>query len=472
MTDTPRRTFVEKLDKEHPAFRRQLGARPTIVGWSHNPWQDASTPDAQATHIARKYLVLLTKAMQDLGYLPFTGAEVNAPLIGNHRNSVYALDGHIKQLYKGMQKAARQNRIDFLNKYKKPWDAKADETLETPWINATTSIDTPLHGRIYVDGNELEIATPAQSPAATASRVNNIKRWLFESTYDYGMEYSRSPEGQSQPDAPIPASIMAQLIQAESAPYNILFADSDRPTGEHYSFSLIRHTLDSNMHYGNAKRDIDVFGAANLLNNRGWDNLFRQGFEQYLPHDTLLAYGHPQLWQRFATKDDRPVKHMIRRHIPYNTGNTVNTQESPAENDAETRLEIRSFNDASSNVTLSSLAILATAYALVKTIHAEPELRRQRTGTLPMLPSERQQVFQSMQKRCPGTSQAPTSLAEGKKRFLNQSLTVSMMREWVGEHVPDPARRTALYEEIETFRRAVIERAECIERSYAPTASR
>lgn len=456
MTQTPPGiAYRLRLEREYPDFRQRLAGEHTIAGWTHNPWQDAHTPDAKATAIALKYIKLFQDQFAALGYLPYTGVEVNVPLIA---------DGGVKIPEQMVQHLhAQYEKFTTLVKEKYP------PGRPTPRIDDRLTVDSEFLGRIYNDVGEVEIATPAQSPLATVARVNAVKRIMYEGSHHYGTLYSRSQEGQARPDEAIPASGCADLVASGMPPYDVYYANNEGATGEHLSFSLVRHALEPGMGYHNAKLDHEVFAAANLFTNPGWKQLFHEAFLRYLPSEALLAYGHPYVFSISKPERGKVCTHTIRykqAEVTSSEDGTYDEQYWEGNAPEDTRLEIRSYNDASSNVALSMLGVIGIAYGVIRAIHDDPEMAaRYGHGTPSLTEQDCQHILATLQETMPFNIQVPRSLHESQARFRQQSLSIAMMHQLADSTAQTPEESAAMHKEINGFQRLIVDRTKALQQA-------
>jgi hypothetical protein len=448
------RHYFTRLQDQHPNFREYLGKQPTIAGWSHNPWQEADTADAKATEIATRYLHYFTSAMVDMGYMPYFGTEINFCTITNSDDGAKEVFRAINNIYEDVAASYQQKRMHHF----------ALEGGQEPQLHPKLSRNDEWNGRVYVDPtDEMEIATPCQSPLANAARVNGVKRVVYESTLEYAKRFAQSPEGRHQPDLAVPSGPAADLLASAMPPYNILYADKDEPTGEHCSVSLIATRPGRLRDYAHRKADRKHFADSNLFREESWASICREAFERYLPHDELMAYGHPEKFSNLHKPMNNSVKgksHNIRWHyggtctaLPSGTiRNVTSTDKSEASN----RLEVRSFNDGSSNIALSSLAMLSTLYAVTKEYYA---LHPDRHYARPMSGDDMKTIREKLSARTAPQHQVPGNIQEARQRFSASSLCLRMMQEYAIEHTPDDLTRQQMLTEIEEFRKAVLQRA-------------
>lgn len=448
----------KRLHQQAPNFRASLADEPLIAGWSHNPWADSTSPDAIATAIADRYIRRFTQAISNYGYLPFTGTEVNMGIRSAQPDAAENALHAIERLYENLHAYAKQFH---------PPDAP------TPYIDSRLSLNDEMHGRIYLDGSlhggevrpglELEIANPAQSPMATVVRTREVKRVAYSATQQYATRFNRSADA-TDPDQPIPAGQAAEFIAGQVGAANVYFADRRGAAGEHLSFSLLKRDPHFITDYEHARRhspmfegqdryNPDAFGQANLIQRGCWANVMRMAFERHLSNDELLAFGHAKKFALLNGGNDRS-KHLIRVHRPNNS-----KDEWPAEAHAA-RLELRSFNDTSSNASLSMLAVVATAYGVLKVIH--DDLGISKTKAFANLSPREGEIVMRLGKYARPNPIVSRYIDEAKWRFNEQSLTLAMMRD-LAAHAPNPAERNQILSDIEAFRTAIEQRTEIIQ---------
>lgn len=450
------RDHARRHVQDFPNFAGVLARKPRIAGWSHNPWQDPESADAIATRIATRYIQHFTHALSDLGYLPFMGAEVNCGLAATISESCSPADDLITAI------------DNICNAIHARMEMMYPAGAALPYVRAKLSRIDTLLGKTYNDCNEFELCTPAQSPYANVLRVNAVKRILYETSHDYISHFAHSREGRADDDAEIPSSPTAEHLASQMGPYRVTFANRYQATGEHLSLSLLRRDQQYITDYSHARRHSEAFaeagaspsnksafGEANLMQDEQWSQVLLDALLDYLPNDDMLAYGHKQKLHCIQIEQRQgKIKHEIRWHAENATA------DAGADSLETSRIEVRSYNDASSNVALTTLAILAITYATVKAIHHDPAIMKNaQTDGVPRLNlNDVDRIKATLAKRYRSRPRLAASEQVMRARFVHDSLTLQLMREFVEETVPFPAEKKRLLDEIDTFVEAVLDR--------------
>lgn len=338
--------------------------------------------------------------------------------------------------------------------------------------NLGDAANEEINGRIYQDfggsSQELEIATRASSPLETAHSVNVIKQMIFECSYHYEDLYAKSsglPEqlhAQLRDNAPR-GELSGYLRNNIHTAFNIGFGTPQDNCGEHISISLQRR-LDPRKNYDNA-RNFDSkdkhhdamkgFGDNNLINSTQWREMLTDALKHYLPQDTLMGLGNLRLIDKAAMANRDESFHSFRGN-----GENVPTLR---------RVEIRSYHDASGNISLSLLAIMAVTQALITEINRDETIRNTfLDNPAAITEGMRAHVLDGLYKRYPSNPAVPRSMAEATERFQKASPTIAMMRQWANQHAHSSSERRSMHAEINQFEDLIIERARGMEKLPHP----
>lgn len=427
--------FRNRMERDCPEFSAHLRSKPHIQGWSHNPWQDAATPDAIATRLADQWQRTMTDKLIGMGFFPYMGVEINVPVLGRHGRTADEVLAH----YQG----SHQTMGEILNDY---YPVASQRRIPKRINSAQTNdnISSNTIGRAYMDSREIEIATHAQSPMATVARVNRIKRLAYEASADFAHEhYSRRAAPAQSIDAV--RSPSARILANECPAFRVTYARNNlngnvQATAEHLNFSLVHHDPDHITDYATTQIDSQSFCDRNLFNKGSWKNLFYNILRDHLSADTLLAYGMPNSLNYQKSNQ----KHSIKVHP------------QAAEKITDNRLEIRSLNDASSNLSLTSFAVTAIAYATMSLIMENSVLRhRYGDGRHDISDSDAVYIQQRLEKMAYSPEHVPATPEEAVEYFAH-SLTIASMKHYARQ--TPPAERSALEQEIQQFQQAVIGR--------------
>ncbi len=313
--------------------------------------------------------------------------------------------------------------------------------------------DFTYNGRIYVDTkDELEICTRASSPLETAHSVNSIKQMLVEASYDFSALYANLV-GLKSDDQPVdvPRSALgAYLQQHASHSFNAYFGNEKANCGEHVSVSLQRRKSPEK-NYDNMRLFQDAmfrrkdannhsdkyFAANNLAHNDGWHDLLTEAFKAFLPNDTLLATGNSKFLNVVANHTN-PAKQNIKT--------------KGRNNGATARIELRSYNDASSNISFSLLGVTAVIYAVIKEIERHPQLNATvQANPYSLTNDDIATILMGLKTHYQPNELLPSTLSGATERYHSSSLTSAMMREWVADHAASPQEQTEMLAEVEAF---------------------
>lgn len=496
-----------------PSFRDKLARDKTVAGWS-SPYQSPDSHDGKATTIAKKFIRHFMTGMEEMGYMPYTGVEVNFALYGenndldqflNHamgENAVaryYAslevkkrllrssggwpkphfavepdasLNEEVEHLESALERVLAPNvpsdyhdinklasMVELFDEYIHPdlYNAVSDLVADDMRYTRAGTIPTynldEFGGRIYVDGKNMEVATGVADPLSTVRRVNRIKDLAYQSTYDYDHTFPGTKEDLAGESSADHADPIANNIADTFGAINVGFSfDSLGSTGEHLSFSLQRNCAPGES-YGLKTRDQSEFKHGNFMNHFNTQQLFRDVFATFLGNDALLSLGNVHDLSKFHPTEGSEGK----------THEIIDNGVYQGAHEGTRRVEIRTFNNSSSNVALSMLAVMAVAYATLKEIkrHPDIEVRMNSNDTQ----DEDVEVIVNEMVRTYGDGIAcPYTMNQAVARFRDDSLTLEMMREFVEDNVKDGSERQALFAEIDEFRDNVIKRARDLER--------
>lgn len=508
-------------------FAQKLAHLNSLDGWTHNPYASPDSADAVATRIANRYIREITHRLLDMGYMPITGVEVNFAAAGiSPREFVeYAQDNtqafcnvrikrQIAELMQPMETAfltelesiakdigasqegreedhcrQRADLQEWLEKTFIPLfrkggiegafrdgdyvyksvavalceaqdpDDRAIQRLDSvmdrmhkAWLefqeekkkhqkrfhpSGASGASARLGGRLYVDANEVEVATEIGSPMATIARVDAIKKLAFE----MGDDYHRLKASSSDADAPPVSSPIAQRINEDFGHFDVFFRAQSKNMGEHLNFSLWRSERKDYLALGDMmERKI---GGQNMIEEWQWQGLFKEALVNFLPADTLLALGNDELLYK-------------------NGEHFIQTTKGP-------RLEIRSFHDSTSNLSLTMLSVLSIVYATVKTMQEMPEFQEEKKQWKLRGPTHEETVaIINRMKETYGWQKDIPKTKQGAKHALDaSSVTLQVMREMEESYVPREGHvgETPLREEdVPEFRRAVDRRLKCLEK--------
>ncbi|MAR55608.1 MAG: hypothetical protein CMM93_00340 [Rickettsiales bacterium] len=465
-------------------FKEILSSQPTLAGW-RNPYADPASAEARATRLAEIQIHRLLDAMAELGYQPFTGVEVNFALNDTELLSDYV--AHIKEetlkarQHVGFQQKQRAfRRTGWVQPIFLPglprkeaesgkWLRQlldqaltiTDEELPaltkdlelcleglTEWLNPALRTqlqvycndpaisskpgvlnyygfetipgqDNEFYGKVHIDVKNVEVTTSASDPLTTIRRVNRIKSLAFQATHDYDQLYVGSLEELENPDSFAPIDPIAEKILNALGDHNIAFSWKGKgSTGEHLNFSL--QAIDGPAQPANRLIDQrNSFVDNNIMRSTNIRELFTHIFLGYLSHDTLLGIGNLE---------------DIKKYQKDTFGNPAEEQRCheirPSKNEgsgASSRIEIRTFNSASSNVTLSMLAVLSAAYAALLVIHEHPEIEEGvRMGV--MQDNAKATICNAMRQRWPVEFNVRADVDASLARFSEHSVTLAMMR--------------------------------------------
>ncbi len=313
--------------------------------------------------------------------------------------------------------------------------------------NNNTTNAGEFRGIVYEDGN-LEISIRPLLPLATIHAVNKMKAGLFQATWDYGHAYGTGHEWQfNEGTLPQPDYVAHMSRRVTEKPFNLVYATKESgPLGEHLSVSL-QWVGNRNISPTAAKRDVSAFASNNLFTNQKIKFFFNDILVTFLSHDSLLSWGTDHFMRHRGVGS---------HHIDKNEGKKETA-----------RLEIRTFNNAASNISYSSVAVMAIIYAGMKAIYADPELRKIMEDNpfsltkealdgikdtlfaryLGDFPTEVAKRTGLDVKRIPADySIIPRSTAEATWRFEHFGLTLRMMQDWADDHVAAYRIARHLYE--------------------------
>lgn len=214
-------------------------------------------------------------------------------------------------------------------------------------------ITKPSHGalgRVYTDDftnpgapDALEIATPPRAPLLTIRQVNKIKQLLMESTYRFHGDPKISP--------------LARRTHEALGDFDVSFIDPGLYSNlaEQVSFSLqTLKDLPKEVPTDQAYRQIvhsSEFSKNNFMNHHGVSELMATVMAALLPRERILSIGN-----RFPY-DEVAQRNADAHHIRYKRKGRVHG-----------RIEICDYHDATSNLSLTALGILATSFATFETI--------------------------------------------------------------------------------------------------------
>ncbi len=521
-----------KLHEPTGSFRERLAQEKNFEGWSQNPWRDKEHVDMQMTSTAKKYIRYFTDELIAMGFLPFTGVEVNCNVvpygideaiqshIENYTKDYrawYAHEYHLKEEVEQIQslfleeidqanwyhdemravkkwldnfdtdtpiwKCMEQDYIDYINSEVRSLERSGRvsekfcnafqrylekrELTYNKHMVGSYGINDEFDGRTYVDGTEIEITTPPGSPLATAAHVTAIKRYLFQGTQAYEELFgdSRNPsESWSEALAnstPRPESV--ENISGALGGYNIRF-DHEKGTdelnsGEHFNVSLqwIGGRDVTYRNYRTIDNARETFREHNLMHSvhySEWARLFFEALQELLPADTILAFGNDARIKS-VNRERHPQKHSIAFEDGYK---------------ASARLELRTFNDASSNIYLSTLAVMADMYAIACAIKdVIPEYQMKLNHKQDIHFSDKREIINKLGEEFCMNRNLPSSIDSMKERFIQESPTIKMMykvAEARCEHWKDRDYKPETYDEmnkeIDQFESQALERVDVL----------
>lgn len=243
-------------------------------------------------------------------------------------------------------------------------------------------------------------------------------------------------------DAPAPRSAIAQKMRQALGSCDVYFKGCRLSCGEHINLS-VWHTKDKDFHALPEMIAGTQTQNVNLMNHPWWETLFWTALHRYLAADTVLALGNERIFD------------MIGNHAPlYKDGGVPN----------QARLEIRSFNNASSNVSLTMLSILSALYAAVTTAREIPEFREKMEASHDqrwLYEPDADAILKRMEQKFSRGQEAPQTIEGALARFKSQSLTLNVMRELAEKHASQPPREGCPQlrtEDADVFHRAAVAR--------------
>lgn len=498
-------------------FERKLASKKHLAGWSANQWAAATSPDRVATQIAERYIRHFTSAMGDFGVIPFTGVELNLFPIGEQSNAMveyirtaseqyrlrYAQRVECTEIIQGLKRVPffahrPKNNIalgkcltlrsvftklvtqgfldnkdmDRLETYPDPQilaylTPEASELVkhyydfikklrENPAKNSGTitvglnQTEGEFTGRVYVDSaQEVEIATSPASPINTVARVNALKKLSYEATNEYEQLFQKSKYISSNSTAP--RSAVAQAMRNHLKPFNLNYGDQNQNSGEHLNLSLLRkaaHSYASIHAAQNDKTARDIFSTDNLFKHTQIRKLFLKAYASFLPDSILLALGNHNPFSYYSG----------RRPFMKDKG-PGGFEQCPS---ASSRIELRSYNDAASNISLSMLGVMAVTYAVVREMMDDPEIKR-KCGTsyfTSITDDDTARVWKKLTARYAIEERVCDNLDEAKILFRDRSLVWKIMQEYAQEHAKSAQETGVLMEELKEFHYALCERAD------------
>lgn len=415
----------------------ELARRDKPGGWSHHIYDVSPNDlDARATHIADKFHALMLKHMiRRFGVAPYYGVEINWGLTGEHPE-VYS---------------------NALEKY----------------VQQTPELSDIIH-RVYEDVGSVEVCTSPASPLDTIQRVNDIKQMAFEA--------SQLHDGPNK-------STWTDWVKKHMRPHVMRFIPENGcyNHGEHINVSLVymkpsedfdekRRAKASYERTTLLARD-NLFGtiltsAATRLRSSpapetpkrfsNWYRIMEDMFNEYLSHDTILAVGnrksiHPNMTPMGELDCDEELR---RNDIKAKEQSDL-YDEAPSNRSYGNRLEIRSFHDSTSNLSLSLLAITSVMFATLMAAREMDVMDKDHPVRMKPQPTlnESSAIKARMAELYNGNEYMPTSAKEMVQRFSKQSVTLEMMRYIAKEYAKTPEEQKQLLAEVEEFKEISTERA-------------
>lgn len=455
--------LLRRFRQRHPSFAEALAQRDALAGWGDNPWHEETAANAQATAIAQKYIDAFTEEMKEWGVLPFCGTELNFKFLAPIADQMPQRAEMAAQVWHALLK---KQHADFY-----------PPATPLPRADHKLSTKSMMHGRIYVDGVMLEVATPPMSPQANIARVNNWKRVMFEASHDYRQLFER--HGQGEP----PRSLMAQYMAGQLGDFDITFLpraskrlyepvgpDTYEVAGEHFNWSLVERRRDPMLDYHNAKDNLARFARANLMYEDQWKKLTLWIFERLLPSDALMVYGSPHIFDmlRPVSTENKPQKYFFNHKI--DRDQICISQGKTDDDDVRhlypaARIELRSFHNGASNITLSTLAVLAGFRAILVEIAKDPDLKRKiETGNFSITEQESYRIIHQVTHNNPHGFGLPANMEQTEKLF-GRSNTMAMLHGYALDHAQSRGEFDQMQQEFATLRRACIERARRLDQS-------
>jgi hypothetical protein len=508
-----------RLQATAPRFHEKLAALPTLAGWV-NP---NHPEEAALTREANQWIAKLTHAIEAMGYQPYSGVEVNFAAKGPSTTPTGYEKYVISETTRARKEAGLRLRIEHMNRHGgwpmplfKPglpaqeadgaaWmrellekildpanagDAGLVSDLQLcqdslrPWLHPqmiaalnrflldpsldtrpgiiSDQINTQEHeftGKTHVDSNNMELVAPPADPLTTIRRTMRIKSLAWQATWDYDQLYVGCAEEIANPASHAPIDPVAEKLLMAMGAHNIRFSGENGSTGEHLNLSLKRCTPGRPDQYFQALKDKQLFIDDNVLTHKESRLLLAEALEDYLPHDTLMALGNTIDLTRFCPEETIRKGHEIR-------SDKASTTEG-------SRIELRTFNTASSNLSLSMLSALSVIYATLQTIHAHPDIEG-RFRYKQLTPVDVQVIRNAMHERWPADKTVDDYMVRNIPRFREHSLTLATMRELAEQEVAASGETLSLTERfdgIDRFADAIVSRTRRIQQQPVHSAA-
>lgn len=511
--------FAETLATQPPKKRD---------GWTHNPSGAPGSPDAVATRIANRYITEITNRLLDMGYMPLTGVEANFLTAPCSPDTVVKYINEATREYRAalvrqavgpLSRALQAEAVASLESVARdlaasqsllPADQAKERSHWLQWVNnellpllrekgvegfsissgalmpahnlelleytksypddkevrkLSACIDTILDmhtkldtaqknagarfkdgaiaidpdscGSVYVDNRmDVELATEIGSPRATVARVNAIKKTAWEVGNEYERQWRAHIKEHGESSEEAPRSRVAQLMRDKLKPsFDVFFRAVNANCGEHLNISLWKTD-----HKDYTRLNETMKKSKNLMDSEFWRELVADTLCMTLPADTLLGLGNDAVFERKAE-----------RH--------------KCETTKDGRVEVRSFNNATSNVSLTMLATLASVYTLVKTMREMPRVEgRGLHGELRY--EDKMEILQKMKDDYDLRDTLPRSKEAALDAFQH-SVTLDVMRELAETYKPRPGHEgesPLSIEDVDAFHEAAQSRVEHLER--------